>query len=261
MKKIVRTSTSYGEMAYYKSDPTIGKSLELYGEYCDQEVELIKKHVTRRSFVLDVGANIGTHTLGIAPYVQLIMAIEPDPDNYALLKLNTDKCFSKNIKTSQLALGNDTAEVGTTFDYGKTRISSGNTVTCTTLDNIVFFAKTEMSTIDFIKIDAEGMEFPILLGAQQTLIHFKPKLLIEMQDASMNKVIYDLLDSLGYNMYWVTVPTYNPDNFKGNATNVFGKQHGVLNWFCSREHQSSMWQVTSNEDNIEKLVIRQRKSV
>jgi len=25
MKKIVRTSTSYGEMAYYKSDPTIEK--------------------------------------------------------------------------------------------------------------------------------------------------------------------------------------------------------------------------------------------
>jgi len=38
-KKLIQTNTRYGNMLYIDGDPTIGRSLELYGEYCHAEVE------------------------------------------------------------------------------------------------------------------------------------------------------------------------------------------------------------------------------
>ena len=34
--------------------------------------------------------------------------------------------------------------------------------------------------------------------------------------------IRDFLNDLGYNMYWLAVPTYNSNNHKQNTQNVFG---------------------------------------
>jgi hypothetical protein len=50
---------------YFLDDPVIGRSLELYGEYCHDEIEWMKTLTNPKSFVLDIGANIGTHTIGI----------------------------------------------------------------------------------------------------------------------------------------------------------------------------------------------------
>jgi hypothetical protein len=39
------------------------------------------------------------------------------------------------------------------------------------------------------------------------------------------------IDSLGYNMFWHLVPLFNPNNFAGNAENVFGNT-GSINMIC-----------------------------
>lgn len=53
----------YGKMLFNRNDRYIGKSLSLYGEYSQAEIELFRQILKPGSLVVEVGANIGTHTL------------------------------------------------------------------------------------------------------------------------------------------------------------------------------------------------------
>lgn len=257
MRPTKKVNTRYGNMMIFSDDPTIGRSLETYGEYCYPEVELILDYVDSDSIVLDVGANVGTHTLGIAPHVGRVVAFEADAENLELLKMNVsmqDKSVAQKISITHLALSNRTGKTSTVFDYGKTHLSNqgGDDVWITMLDNIRGFPR-----IDFIKIDVEGMELCVLQGARDTITYFKPNMLIEMQDRAMIPHVYDFLSSLGYSMYWFPVSTFNPKNHKHNSTNIFGSQHGVINWFVTTQ-SCSLQQVLDSSDTIEKVVKRQQ---
>lgn len=255
MRETKLVNTRHGNMLIFSDDPTIGKSLEHYGEYCYREIELILPLLGPDSFVLDVGANIGTHTLALAPHVSKVVAFEPDPENIGLLQKNCgmqDRGVAKRISVNPFALSNEQLMVSTQFDYGKTKIVPGGDIVTVPLDEIKGFPR-----IDLIKIDVEGMEYNVLLGAKNTLMYFRPILFIEMQDASLNSLVFDFLDSLGYNMFWAPCATYNPNNHKGNTEDIFGKQHGVLNWLCTPYQVSTgLVPVTDRTDTIEKAVLR-----
>ena len=245
-----RISTINGNMYIHSDDPTIGRSLKHYGEYCQPEVDLMLQHINANSTVLDIGANIGTHSIPISKHVKRVIAFEPDEHNFDLLVKNCALTGCKNITTHRMALGHDTWYGSTTFDYGKTVLTSGNDITVTALDNIKGFAG-----VDFIKIDVEGMEPDVLEGASGTISYYQPALLIEMQDEHNYQTVFDFLTKYQYNVYWYPVATYNPRNHKGNTENIFGNGHGVLNWFATQQ-TTQLEPVLDGTDTIEKLVKR-----
>lgn len=245
-----RVNTINGNMYIHSDDPTIGRSLKHYGEYCQTEVDLIIQHTNANSFVLDIGANIGTHCIPVSKHVKRVIAFEPDEHNFDLLVKNCAETGCKNITTNRMALGHDTYYGSTSFDYGKTKMSSGTDVIVTALDNIKGFP-----SVDFIKIDVEGMEPEVLEGAGGTISYYKPHLLIEMQERSNYQTVFDFLSKHQYNVYWYPVATYNPRNHKSNAEDIFGPQHGVLNWFATK-HTVQLDPVLDGSDTIEKLVKR-----
>jgi len=248
-------NTRYGNMYVFGDDPTIGRSLDCYGEYCYPEVDLLLALLDTNSFVLDVGANVGSHTLGFAPYVSKVVAFEPDPECHDLLAKNIgmqDRGVARKISVNPIALSDSVQEVSTQFDYGKTKVTPGGSIVQTKLDNIQGFPR-----IDLIKIDVEGMEYNVLKGAQNTITYFRPILFIEMQDASLNSLVFDFLDNLSYNMYWAACATFNPNNHRHNSEDVFGPQHGVLNWLCTPTPiQTDLKPVQDRTDTIEKAVLR-----
>ena len=144
-KPLKQTNTRYGNMLYIEDDPTIGRSLELYGEYCHLEVEAIKSLVTQDSWFVDVGANIGVHTVGVAPHVNRVVAFEPDLDNFDVLVKNCSGCACDNVTTTRLALSDQMGNTSTAFDYGKTTLTSGTDVKTAPLDMI------GLPQIDFVK--------------------------------------------------------------------------------------------------------------
>lgn len=245
-----RVNTINGNMYIYIDDPTIGRSLKHYGEYCQSEVDLIIQYTNANSFVFDIGANIGTHTIPVSKHVKRVMSFEPDEYNFDLLVKNCAETGCKNITTSRMALGSNTYQANTRFDFGKTYITTGADVIVTTLDNIKGFP-----SVDFIKIDVEGMEPDVLEGASGTLSYYKPHLLIEMQEERNYQTVFDFLLKHKYNVYWYPVATYNPHNHKGNAENIFGRGHGVLNWFATQQ-TAQLDSVLDGTDTIEKLVKR-----
>ena len=256
MRPRKQTNTRYGNMLYIQGDPTIGRSLELYGEYCHAEIEAIKSLVSPTSWFVDIGANIGTHTIGVSPYVNRVVAFEADSANFDLLVKNISACSCENVTPTPLAISDKFGEVATEFDYGKTTVVPGAAVKTASLDMI------GLPQIDFVKIDVEGMELQVLYGMRGTLADKKPHLLIEMQDPTKYSRIYDYLKSFNYYMYWMPVSTYNANNNKNNQVNVFGNQHGVINWLCSvTQLNTTLQAVVDRDDTVERMVWRRSQDV
>ena len=118
------TETKYGKFLIPSDDPTIGRSMDAYGEYCDAEIDLLKKLLKPDSWFIDIGANIGTHTVPISFVCERVIAFEPDIDNFNILGKNVaGLCALKNnITCTKLALGKESKEVTTEFNFGKTLV-------------------------------------------------------------------------------------------------------------------------------------------
>ena len=154
-----------------------------------------------QSFVLDIGANIGTHTIGIAPHVKRVMAFEPDSDNFDLLIKNFASSLCKNVTAVPIAASDVQGKVGTEFDYGKTRLTTSGEVPATPIDMI-----EGLPRIDFVKIDVEGNELKTIRGAEKTIKNSKPFVYFECADVHMENYdygsgeIFDFFNNLNYDI-------------------------------------------------------------
>lgn len=81
----------YGKISFFSSDLVIGRSLRTYGEWAENEIRFLLRSVHPGDTVLDVGANIGTHTLAFARAVGVsgkVWAFEPRPEIFRVLDAN-----------------------------------------------------------------------------------------------------------------------------------------------------------------------------
>src|SRR5580704_19607430 len=77
----------YGRMLYLRGDIYIGRSLELYGEYGQSENALFAQLLASDQIAIEVGANIGAHTVHLAKLVGpggTVLAFEPQRPIFTL---------------------------------------------------------------------------------------------------------------------------------------------------------------------------------
>jgi len=89
--EIVKYSTRHGLICHYSSDEVIGESLKRYGEWAEQELYLLSTFIPRGGWVVDVGANVGTHALAFSRLVGSegqVIAIDGQEKAFELLLLN-----------------------------------------------------------------------------------------------------------------------------------------------------------------------------
>lgn len=135
--------------------------------------------------VIDVGAYVGTFTVKAAKLVGdrgLVIAIEPEPKNLAFLehnvktyKLNNVKIIRKAVldKTTKARLYLSNASACHSLSYHHQNYIE---VEADTLDNII--SQLGLDHVDFVKIDAEGVELEVLKGAERILTSPEVKLSI-----------------------------------------------------------------------------------
>ncbi len=66
MSNIIKQKFKHGIFSYYSNDQYIGKSLSEYGEWSEAEVILLKQLLADNENLIEVGSNIGTHTIPLA---------------------------------------------------------------------------------------------------------------------------------------------------------------------------------------------------
>ena len=204
--------TDYAEVfgnKLFLSKKGLALSISHYGTYEELESKIMEEKIEMGNIVVDVGANIGLHTLNMAKIVGntgQVFAFEPDPSNFEILKKNVKINNYKNIILEQKAVGD---KHGRTTLYqsdhpGKHRIfpqteqaKSQVQVELTNLDN--YFDSDMIDKINFIKIDVEGLEFSVLKGMKNILKNSKKiKILFEFMPENTMEVGFTPIELLNY---------------------------------------------------------------
>lgn len=227
---ISHAKTRYTDTFYfYENDVIIGHSIKTYGEYTHVEVELLEQYLDDSTIVYDIGGNIGYHTLAFAQKAKHVYSFEPNLKNLKVLEKNVGHL--KNVSVIKAACS-DVAGTSHISDYDITQHGNygeclmGDTgQPCTTirLDDL------NLPKPNLLKIDVEGHELKVFLGAKETIRSTEPVIFYEAMHGSGFDQIYDFLNTeLGYKLYWIGVKNYNPKNYNKVSHNIFGNG-GVVN--------------------------------
>lgn len=173
----------------------LGWHVAFFGSYEPELRDIIRTVLPSAGVAVDIGANVGWHTLLMARQVGpqgRVIAIEPNPSTGAQLLRNVRLNGFQQVQIGPYAVGS--AERSVDFygpdadDLGSasSHIVSDPTATtiqvdCRTLDGIA--SEHRLERLDLLKIDVEGFEWPVLQGGEQTIAQFRPCILFEFDSA------------------------------------------------------------------------------
>lgn len=218
-RKLIKRSSSYNlnrknPIVIFANDE-IGININTYGSYEKNEIHdlfaLLKNlNIKTKNFTaIDIGANIGNHSIEFSKYFKKVISFEPNPKVFNLLKLNTENINNVEIynygcgtvDTNQI-LFESYDNIGSSSTKYKDHKKNQISIRIKPLD--IFFG--QLKDLKLIKIDVEGMEFETIKGAKKIIDHFKPVICFEqhkeefLENSNETKSI-DLLRSQGYKIF------------------------------------------------------------
>lgn len=221
MIKTVKTRYS-DNFSFYENDMVIGKSLDLYGEYAQREIDFLVSILNDKCIVYDIGSNIGVHATAFASAAKAVYCFEPNQNNFMLLLKNTQQY--KNVFAINAAVTNKNGIIPIQdFDinaqegnYGSVHVGQGSSAALgIKLDD------WNVKKPDLIKIDVEGHEYQVIQGCDKIIKNCYPVVYFEAHETPDLPELYDYFKALNYSLYWTEVVNYNPNNFNKNTNDIF----------------------------------------
>jgi FkbM family methyltransferase len=233
----------WGPCTYFLKDEYVGRSVRNYGEYNPDETEKVLSLANEAGvgLCLDIGANIGCISQALLSVGEKVLAVEPQPEVWKVLRENLDYVDS-SASTTLCALGSvEGTATMPKIDYsakaniGGCGIRTMNAwerkieVHVTTLDRLV----AQRGRVKFIKMDVEGFELEVLKGGRETILRDKPIMYIEDDRTEKSYALRKYIrEELGY---WIEEhkPTlYRPKNFLGLERNIWDLNYASHNIIC-----------------------------
>ena len=201
--------------------------------------------------VIDIGANIGYHTLLFSKWVKpygKIFAFEPDPTNFKLLKKNITANQIKNIVSFKNAVSDKNDKISLFLSEDNSGDHRINDLLIFKNDNMrkkigthsvkldSVFSKSQK--IDFIKIDIQGSEIQALNGMQNILKNRKNiSMLIEFWPYAIQETghepreLIEILKQLGFDIFSIKNTLLEKFDFNHPIFENFAKLD-YLNLYC-----------------------------
>jgi len=183
------------------------------------------KSVFTRSVAIDVGANIGNHTLFLARRFGTVVSFEPYPPLAKILDANLSLNDTQNVILRAVGLSDRDAEIeyipGGSGNLGGGGFGAGLALSAAKLLP-VRIGDSEIERLNLslpialIKVDVEGHEFAALRGLLRTIERFHPFILFEANDPSADGgavEIYRWLAKIGYRHLYSVGPRWNLPSF------------------------------------------------
>jgi FkbM family methyltransferase len=218
----------HGPMLYNPRDIYIGGSFDAYGEFSEGETLLFRQILQPGMVALDVGANIGAHTVAMAQMVGpagRVHAYEPQRIVHQMLCANIALNGLTNVVAHWAAATRrpdvlrvpeiDYAAGGNFGGLALGGWDRGELVDGRPIDSLA------LPACHLLKVDVEGMEAEVLAGADATIRQFRPILYVENDRAANSRVLLEAIMALGYRCWWHTPRLFSPQNFFGEAEDRF----------------------------------------
>jgi len=176
-----------------------------------REMALLRTLIEPGMTIADIGANVGFYAVQMGQWVGAggrVLAFEPDPFTFDLLRQRTSAATPANIEVRQFALG-DARGTATlycsAYNRADNRVGQRHDepnveaieIQVRTLDEVL--AERGQTTVDAMKIDVQGLEANVLRGAKETIAR-------------------------GVRWIWLE---YSPDHLRGAGTDPEGFLHSL----------------------------------
>ena len=230
-------------------DPKDSLRLSTRGYHEPYIREIMQQQVRAGDVVVDLGANIGNHTLLLAKLVGKtgrVYAFEPHPHNFALLKKNVEANGYTNVVVEQKAVSDRAAKIklylGRTDRTTQHSIIESNYVQeqYVEVETVKLDDYFKGKSVNFIKMDIEGAEHYAVLGMKRLLKNPRITLLTEFTPFYLQKIgiapeeHIRLLQSMGFTLLNINeqentlepfdvqqIPVYITERFEGSInTNI-----------------------------------------
>lgn len=203
----------------------IDLAVYLFGHFEPTTVAAYRRLVRPGHTVVDIGANIGAHTLHLAVAVGprgRVLAVEPT--SYAFTKLLANLALNPDLAPRVIArqamLGPPgrarpppaifsswplIGAEGSRDPVHQGALKSTTGAVGVSLDDLL--EREQLETVDFIKMDVDGFECEVLAGAQRTLAKDRPAIVMELAPAALEsqgqslESLVGMLTTLGYRLY------------------------------------------------------------
>lgn len=204
-------------LVYFFND-TLSTEISIFGMYEKEQLHKIMEVIgdKKNRCCIDVGANIGNHSIFFSKFFKKIFCFEAHPKIFKVLKLNT--CNLSNIKIYNIGLSSKKKELY--FPDIQTQNMAGHSLKNTgdikvkinKLDNIINLK----NKIDFVKIDTEGHEYQVLMGMKVLLKANNPIIMLEFdaRQFKKNHKIIKLLRNLNYEHFYFFDQDFSYYNYR-----------------------------------------------
>ena len=242
----------YGQIIYNPNDARVGKHLTQYGEYAECQARLFKGIVRPDSWVVEIGAGYGQHTMLLALLVKegVVVAIEPNRIPYYCLCGAVALNNHQNVYCRQEYISDQS---------GRKRMPERNPHApqdfCDVSDipegtntfTIKMKSLDEMHghPVDLLKVSS-GHAVEVIKGGKKFLERSKPFVYLSTDDLQL---VMDDLRGLGYDLYAHMPREYNNDNCAKNQFNTIGNmaEQNLLCVHPGRKNKQEIFDILDKE--------------
>jgi FkbM family methyltransferase len=228
----------HGLMVYFNTDEYVGESLRLCGEWAEIETALFAQIIVPGMTVVEVGSNVGTHTLSLAKLAGpngIVYAFEPQRLLFQQLCGNLALNAVENVYAYQVGLGDAASTMSVPITNYRHRANfagislydgQGERVEVKTLDSY------NLNRLDFLKIDVESMERQVLEGGRDAISRFRPLIFTENDRIEKSSSLISYLLDIGYRLWWHLSNPFNRQNYFGRTEDIWSGNGMSNNMIC-----------------------------
>ena len=184
----------YGQQILIDPNDFIGRKLLRNGVYDHETLDFLESlfGVMKPRVILDVGANIGNHTLMFSRYATQVLAFEPGQKAFGMLQQNVQANGLGHVTALNYGLSESNSQqtlyVETSSNLGESSLTLANLTSSDYVEDLIQLrvgdeavVEQQVDAVDFIKIDVEGHEQSVIRGLRASIARCRPVILMEWE--------------------------------------------------------------------------------
>ena len=177
--------TGEGLKFHYKKEVVL-HDLYRFGVFEEKQTAVLKEYTPPGGVFVDIGANVGYFAVLASRWVSdsgQVFAFEPAPATFKDLLSNLALNDCKNVRVFSDACSDQSGSaimiIGKDSGWSRLSAGGGGDIEVTTIKLDEFIEQNNLERMDVLKIDTEGADYKVLLGARRSIECYRPTVLLE----------------------------------------------------------------------------------